>query len=156
MQIRIDHLMERTMCIPTVAAWQQQEFGYLTPTGTVEQRIERLGAARDRDSLPIALAAFAEDDDGLVGSANIVASTLTHRHLSPWLSSVVVPAEHRGKGIASKLALAGVSETRRLGFDKIYLFTPRDEQLYARLGWTTFEKAEINGVGVYLMERNTR
>ena len=144
------------MCIPTVAAWQQQEFGYLTPTGTVEQRIERLNAARDRDSLPIALAAFAGDDDGLVGSANIVASTLTHKHLSPWLSSVVVPAEHRGKGIASKLALAGVWEARRLGFDRIYLFTPRNEQLYARLGWTTFEKAEINGVGVSLMERRTR
>ena len=147
--------MDFGSCIPTVAGWQQQEFGYLSPAGTVEQRMERLSIARDRASLPISLVAFTEDQD-LVGSASVTAATLTHKHLSPWLSSVVVPAEHRGKGIASKLALAAVAEARRLGFDKIHLFTPRNEQLYARLGWATFDRTEINSVAVYLMMRDTQ
>src|SRR5579863_2181216 len=115
--MRIEHLMDCWQCIPTVAAWQQEEFGCLSPAGTVQQRIERLNAARDPKSLPISLVALAENQD-LIGSANVVASTLTHKRLSPWLSSVVVPAEHRGKGGASKLALAAVSEAHRLGFDK--------------------------------------
>ena len=155
MNIRIEQLIDFRSCIPTVAAWQQQEFGYLNPNGTVEQRIERLGAARDPKNLPISLVALSEEQD-LVGSASVAATTLTHKHLSPWLSSVVVPAEHRGKGIASKLALAAVMEARRLGFDKIYLFTPRNEQLYARLGWATFDRTEINGVAVCLMVRDTQ
>ena len=54
----------------------------------------------------------------------VVATTHTHRHLTPWQSSVFVPAEQRGKGIASALTLAVASETRRLGFETIYVFTP--------------------------------
>jgi predicted N-acetyltransferase YhbS len=155
MQISIEHLMDCTRCIPTVAAWQQTEFGYLSPAGTVEQRIERLSAASDRGSLPISLVALSEDQGQLVGSANVVAATLTHKHLTPWLSSVVVPVEHRGKEIASKLALAAVSEARRLGFREIHLFTPKNESLYARLGWATFDRAAINGVPVCVMVRST-
>jgi N-acetylglutamate synthase-like GNAT family acetyltransferase len=156
MQVRIEHLMDWKHCIPTVAAWQQVEFGYLNPTGTAEQRAERLSAASERGRLPISLVALSEDRNELVGSANLVATMLTHKHLSPWLSSVVVPSQFRGKAIASKLALAAVAEASRLGFDTIYLFTPHNESLYARLGWTTFDRTEINGVGAYVMSRNTR
>jgi predicted GNAT family acetyltransferase len=112
-----------------------EEFGYLNPNGTVEERVARLSKANDRQQLPISLAAIDEDRNALVGSANVLATTLTHKHLTPWLSSVFVPAEQRGKGIASRLTLAAASEARRLGFDTIYLFTPRNESLYARLGW---------------------
>ena len=125
-------------------------------SSTVAQRVERLKSASDRDRLPISLVAISAGQDSLVGSANIVATTLTHQHLSPWLSSVFVPAEHRGKEIASKLALAAVSEANRLGFGAIYLFTPRNESLYARLGWATFDRAELNGVSVCVMARGTR
>jgi predicted N-acetyltransferase YhbS len=156
MVIRIEHLIERKHCIPTIAEWQQEEFGYLGPSSTIEQRIERLNAAKDRTNLPLSLVALSDDQDDLVGSANVVATTLTHKHLSPWLSSVVVPSQHRGKSIASKLALAAVAEVRRLGFDTLYLFTPRNGSLYARLGWTTFDRATINGVPVSVMSRSTR
>jgi predicted N-acetyltransferase YhbS len=156
MEIRIDHLLDHKGCVPIVAAWQQEEFGYLTPTGTVEQRMQRLGGASNRGALPISLVAWSENEDRIVGSASVVATTLTHKHLSPWLSSVVVPSQHRGKGIASKLALAAVAEAAALGFDDIYLFTPRNESLYARLGWTTFDRTAINGVPVCIMSRGTR
>src|SRR6202021_579861 len=111
---------------------QQEEFGYLNPSGTVEERAERLSKANDRQRLPISLVAISPDRNTLVGSANVVATTLTHKHLTPWLSSVYVPAEQRGKGIASPLTLAAPSEARRLGFETVYLFTPCNEALYAR------------------------
>lgn len=156
MSIEIHHLLDHSRHIPTVAAWQQAEFGYLSPNGTAEQRAERLRGASDKARLPISLVAIESDGADLVGSANIVATTLTHKHLTPWLSSVFVPAVQRGKGIASKLAMAAISEADRLGFDKIYLFTPKNETLYARLGWETFERTAINGVPVCLMARATR
>ena len=151
--IRIAHLMECSRHIPTIAAWQQEEFGYLNPTGTVEERVERLSKANDRQRLPISLVAISSDQNMLVGSANVVATTLTHKHLTPWLSSVFVPTEARGKGIASALTLAAASEARRLGFETIYLFTPRNEALYARLGWVTFDRAMLGGVSAAVMAR---
>lgn len=156
MSIEIHHLVDHTNHIPTIAAWQQAEFGYLSPHGTADQRAGRLRGASDKARLPISLVAISNDGHNLVGSASIVATTLTHKHLSPWLSSVFVPPEQRGSGIASALAMAAISEANRLGFDKIYLFTPKNEALYARLGWQTFEHAAINGVPVCLMARATR
>ena len=150
---RIEHLMECRHYIPTIAAWQQEEFGYLNPAGTVEERVERLSKAKDRQQLPVSLVAVSLDRNALLGSANVVATTLTHKHLTPWLSSVFVPAEQRGRGIASALTLAAASEARRLGFETIYLFTPRNESLYARLGWTTFDRVTLSGVPAAVMAR---
>jgi GNAT superfamily N-acetyltransferase len=48
-----------------------------------------------------------------------------------------VPAEHRGKGIASALSLRAL------------------ETLSARIGWRTFERIGYNGVPLTLMERRT-
>jgi predicted N-acetyltransferase YhbS len=151
MTIEIHHLLDYTRHIPTVAAWQHAEFGYLSPGGSVKQRAERLRSAGDKSRLPISLVALEDSGQGIVGSAAIAATTLTHKHLTPWLSSVFVPPEQRGKGIASKLSLAAIAEAARLGFEKIYLFTPKNEALYARLGWESFEHAAINGVPVCLM-----
>jgi predicted N-acetyltransferase YhbS len=156
MSIRIAHLMDYKHHIPDIAARQQEEFGYLNPDGTMEQRIERLSGANDRERLPISLVALSEDQSSLVGTANVLATTLTHKHLSPWLSAMFVATEHRGKGIASALALAAASQAGRLGFDTIYLFTPRNESLYARLGWATFDRVGLNGTIVSVMARSTR
>lgn len=121
----------------------------------MEQRVQRLRGASDKTRLPISLVAISAGRE-LVGSASVVATTLTHQHLTPWLSSVFVPATQRGRGIASKLALAAIAEADRLGFEKIFLFTPKSEALYARLGWETFEHTTINGVRLCLMARSTR
>lgn len=81
--------------------------------------------------------------------------TITHPHLTPWLSTVVVPAEFRGQGIASQLSLRAVTEARRLGFEALYLFTPRNESLHQRLEWQTFERSVLNGLPIALMARPT-
>ena len=91
-----------------------------------------------------------------MGSASILATTLTHKHLSPWLSSVFVHPEYRGKRIASALSMRACAEAARLGFERLYLFTPRSETMYARLGWTTFDLATHSGVSLAIMERNVR
>ena len=89
----------------------------------------------------------------LLGSAGILPATITHKHLTPWLSSVYVPEEFRGKGIASALSLRAIAEAARLGFDRLYLFTPHNETLYARLGFRIFERIDYSGLPLALMER---
>jgi len=153
--MRIAHLAECPAHIPLVASWQHVEFGYLTPSVGLEARAERLRQSLVPGSLPLALLALSEEGVP-VGAAGIQAKTITHQHLTPWLSAVVVPPEHRNKGIASALALRALEEAAALGFDHLFLFTPRNESLYARLGWTTMERTQHNGVEMAIMARRTR
>jgi predicted N-acetyltransferase YhbS len=151
-EMKIEFLADHPSHLPTVAAWQHAEFGYLTPNATLDDRIERLRRSLQRNALPMALVALS-GSGAVLGSAGILPTTITHQHLTPWLSSVYVPGEHRGKGIASALSLRAASEAARLGFARIYLFTPRSEAMYARIGWRTFERIDFNGVALTLMER---
>lgn len=152
LSITISYLADHEALIPAIAKWQQDQFGYLNPAGTLDQRAARLREALGRDRLPMAL--VATDQDGkLVGSAGIMATTLTHQHLTPWLSSVYVPPEQRGRGIASMLSLRACAEAAQLGYEKIYLFTPSSESLYSRLGWKTFDTVSHNGVQLAIMSR---
>jgi N-acetylglutamate synthase-like GNAT family acetyltransferase len=152
MAVRIEYLADRDNLLPQVARWQHVQFGYLNPAGTLGQRADRLRDALHRDRVPMALIAISEEGQ-LVGSASIVAATLTHPHLTPWLSSVFVPPEMRGRSTASALSLRAADEAARLGFKSLYLFTPHSESLYARLGWKTFDRTVHNGQPLTLMER---
>jgi predicted N-acetyltransferase YhbS len=152
-QVEIDYLARHEQHLPLIAEWQLAEFGYLNPSGTLADRMTRLAGALRTDKLPMSFVALSEGQ--LVGSASILATTVTHQHLRPWLSSVVVPATFRGNGIASALSLRALKEARRLGFETLYLFTPRNEALYARLGWQTIERAMHGETALTIMSRPT-
>jgi predicted N-acetyltransferase YhbS len=134
--MKIDYLADHPAHLETVAVWQQKQFGYLTPTLTFEDRTERLRGSLQKEALPLTLIALSESGAPL-GSASLLTATITHKHLTPWLSSVFVPEEHRGGGIASALSLRVLAEAERLG-------------------WTTFDRIEHNGLPIALMERVVR
>ncbi|OOG44796.1 GNAT family N-acetyltransferase [Polaromonas sp. A23] len=147
--MRIDHLADHPQHLATLAAWHQAQFGYLNTAVTIEQRTERLRASAQKGALPVTFVAVCEDQ--LLGSASLLAQTITHSHLSPWLSSVYVAADHRNRGIGSALVRHAVQEAAGMGMDKVYLFTPNSEALYARLGWKVLEHAEHQGHRLTIM-----
>jgi len=154
MSIRIARLAECERHLGAIAGWQQAEFGYLSPAVTPAQREARLRAALHGTDLPLTLVAL--DAEGRpVGAATLQAQTMTHPHLTPWLSTVVVAPAFRGRGIASMLSLQIAAEAARLGFPTIYLFTPGNASLYRRLGWDTIDTAEVKGTQVTVMARAT-
>lgn len=152
--MRIEYLADNDAHLATVAAWQQAQFGYLNPSVTVEQRTQRLGQSLQKGQLPTTLVALSEGGT-LLGSAGILATTITHKHFTPWLSAVFVPSEHRRKGIASALSLRAVLEAAAMGFEALYLFTPHNESLYSRMGWKTLERSDHNGLPIAIMARPT-
>jgi N-acetylglutamate synthase-like GNAT family acetyltransferase len=77
----------------------------------------------------------------------------THMHLSPWLASVYVDLPFRRQGIGSALIQRAVEEVRSMGIIKFFLFTPDQEQFYARLGWTRLEQTEFRNFQVVIMSR---
>jgi predicted N-acetyltransferase YhbS len=155
MTIRIEYLADHEVHLEQVAQWQHTQFGYLNPTGALEQRRDKLRECLQRDRLPLALVALSSSGQP-VGSASILPTTLTHKHFTPWLSSVFVPDEMRGKGIASALSLRAADEVARLGFEELYLFTPYNESMYARLGWQTIDRSLHNGLPLAIMARQSK
>jgi predicted N-acetyltransferase YhbS len=152
MAFRIARLADCPQHLAQVAAWQQTEFGYLNPAITLEQREARLRDALHGTGLPLTVVAVSDAGDP-VGAATLLPGTITHPHLTPWLSTVVVPPACRGRGIASALSLHVAQEAGRLGFPTIYLFTPHNASLYRRIGFEAIDMAELNGLPVTIMAR---
>ena len=147
--VQIGHLADYPQHLAVLAAWHHAQFGYLNTSVTVEQRTQRLRESAQKGALPTTFVAVCEGR--LLGSASLLPQTITHPHLSPWLSSVYVAPEHRNNGIGSALVRHVVREAAGMGMDKVYLFTPNSEALYVRLGWKVVEHAEHQGRRLTIM-----
>jgi predicted N-acetyltransferase YhbS len=146
----IHYLADRPRHLPRLAAWQHRQWGHLDPGGTLDARIARLEGQLQRTAIPLALVAV--DGDEPLGSASLVEHDLDHRpEWSPWLASVIVAPEHRRRGIGSALVERAMAEARAQGIATLYLFTPDQQRLYARLGWRDLAEEAVAGYRVTVM-----
>jgi predicted N-acetyltransferase YhbS len=144
-------LADEPLHIPTLAKWHHDEWGYLNPNGSVEQRIEKMERYLSSGLIPSTF--IAKEGVTVLGSAAIIENDMdTHPELSPWLASVFVAPEHRGNGIGSKLVNYILERARLEQLGTLYLFTPTKEQFYSRLGWSTNRKEKYRGVSVTIMD----
>lgn len=150
--MRIVPLVERPDLAEQVAVWGFGEWGHLNPGQTLEQRGAQVRRKTNVDRVPIAFVALG-DDDGLVGTASLIFDDLEGDPRNPWLASVYVPPEHRKKGIASALVRAVEDAARRIGYDRLYLFTSTAPSLYAGMGWRTLEQRDYRGEHIQVMEK---
>jgi predicted N-acetyltransferase YhbS len=149
--IVIVDLQDTPEFIPTIAAWHHAEWAALNPGQTLEQRIARMGRYLSDGLMP---RMFVWVKDGQpVGTAAFVRSDMeTRPELSPWLASVYVKAESRGKGVAAALVQKVVSHAAAAGFPELFLFTPSKEHYYAKLGWQTLFHEDYHGQRVTVMK----
>lgn len=151
--MRIVPLVERPDLVEQVSIWGFDEWGHLNPGQTLEQRRALIQVKMNVDRVPIAFVALGEDE-GIVGTASLIFDDLEGDPRNPWLASVFVPAEHRGKGVASALVRAVEDAARRIGYDRLYLFTHSAASLYAGLGWTALEQRDYRGEHIQVMEKS--
>lgn len=150
--LRIERLADHADRVPTLAAWHHAEWGPFNPKVTLEARAERLARRATREGIPTAVAALVGGE--LAGSASLVESDMdTHPELTPWLASVYVTPEFRKRGIASAL----VGEIERIakeeGIGTLWLWTPDQERLYARLGWTVTTREPYRELAAVIMQK---
>lgn len=101
--------------------------------------------------MPFTLVALG-DDDAFFGTASVKMFELPdHRDKMHWLGEVFIPSELRGRGIGTKLIQACIVESRRIGLSTLYLYTPDQQAIYARLGWQELERDTVNGEDVSIM-----
>lgn len=150
--MRVVTLVERPDLAEQVSVWGFDEWGHLNPGQTLDERRAEIQDAMNVDRMPIAFVALG-DDDGIVGTASLIFDDLEGDPRNPWLASVYVPPEHRKKGIASALVRAVEEAARRIGYDRLYLFTSTAPALYAGLGWRALEQRDYRGEHIQVMDK---
>ena len=148
--MKIGYLADHRDHIPRLAEWLHAQWGYLHENDSVERRAARLESRATRGGIPVTFVAV--EGEALLGSASLVQDDLeTRPELAPWLASVFVAPEHRGRGVASALVRRVVDEARNSEVSRLYLWTTDQERLYARLGWEPVERLRFQGEDIVVM-----
>jgi GNAT superfamily N-acetyltransferase len=151
-KLSIAYLADHPEAVPVLAEWFAREWGGLDPRDTVEGFCERLPSRANRDRLPICLL-------GLVNGEPVATATLKFREIeyAPtadfWLGSVYVREDARGRGHGRTIVAAAEAAAAAKRFAPLYLYTPRKEALYRRLGWRTAGATIADGKRATVMSR---
>lgn len=90
-----------------------------------------------------------------IGTVSLLENDLeTSMDLNPWLGCLYVLPQQRKRGIGTRL----VSVAEHFAFSvlkcpRLYLFTDKEQALYARLSWRFFESVEYRGDRVAIMDK---
>lgn len=148
-QDEIAYLGNDAGLVHTVAAWHQAQWGHLSAR-TTEDRIAEFAEHADPSAIPLTLVVYRAARP--VGTASLLRHDMDIRpELHPWLASVYVVPELRGRGIGTRLVERAQGEARRLGVAALYLFTPDRAGFYRRLGWEELETLVYHGERETLM-----
>lgn len=144
------YLADHLNFLPTIAAWHHEEWGYIRPGDTVEQRQKRLKAECGHLEIPTTIIAM--ENGQPLGSVSLLEDDMdSHMHLSPWLASLFVVPQRRGQGIGAMLVKRLVEEAGKLTIPRLYLYTPSAEKFYASLGWSVLERTDYAGKPAIIM-----
>jgi GNAT superfamily N-acetyltransferase len=151
MTIRILNLKERPEFLETLCLWHHNQWNGLNPNLSMTRRQVRMRYYLTNEFIPTTWIAI--EGETLLGSAAIIANDMdTRMHLSPWMASVFVASEHRGRGIASQLIRHLMKMAKENDETPLFLFTPDAEALYIKLGWKPIETTEYRGKNVTVMK----
>ncbi|MGP8291074.1 GNAT family N-acetyltransferase [Vreelandella zhanjiangensis] len=139
--------------VPVVAKWTFETWGQqLHPGRTFAEAVEETRQECGKRGVPSLFVAL--ENGVAVGTASLIAEGIASRpELAPWLASVFVLPQWRGRGIASQLVQRVEQEARENGIECFYLYTPDQQALYQRLGWQEQERIAYGGETVTIMSR---
>ncbi len=150
--LHIDYLADHPHLAPLLAAWHHREWADLLPDWSLEQAEAELRSHTHRRHIPTTLVAL--DDDLPLGSVSLLEADLDGwEHLAPWLASLYVRPEQRGRGVGRQLVASAVEEALALGVPILYLFTAGQQTYYERLGWSLLERTSHHGRPVVILRR---
>jgi N-acetylglutamate synthase-like GNAT family acetyltransferase len=149
--MKIIDLIEAPECLELLAQWHQAEWEHLNPGKTLEDRLEKMQEYLEGKEVPRTF--VCKDGETVMGSAAIIESDMeTRPELSPWMASVYVHDDFRGKGIGSALVKRIMEYARSIGVETLYLYTEHQEAWYQKLGWEVFAREEYLNQMVTIMK----
>ena len=155
--ITIENIVLHPEIGPTLARWHVAFWGDLYDNWTEATAVQEF-AHMKQDSVPMTLVAVEHTDTEyrVVGSVSLFEDDDLpgFDHLTPWLGSLYVVPEARGKGVGEQLILAMLAEAFRLHYRSVYLFTPENQEYYEQRGWNRVTEAEAHGHPVTVMSHS--
>ena len=152
MNYRFVAVSDQPEMAPAVADWLLDAFRHdLSPSH--DELIAKLLAQKAPAEETFILFA----DNAPVGTASLVTNDLPSRSdLAPWLASVLVRPEFRGKGYSAPLVQHVEAAATASAVKVLWLYTWSAEPLYARLGWERvgLERDSDRNIEVVLMKRD--
>ncbi|MBK8157504.1 MAG: GNAT family N-acetyltransferase [Rhodospirillaceae bacterium] len=139
--VTVEALTPDSADLLTVAAWLNAEWG--RELGYTLD--ETIAWCRDVANSSVEDLLVARQQDICVGSAMLLKDDLYRGdELSPWLSSLYVRPENRGKDVGAALASAAIECATRHGIDIVYLYAEKGKLIdyYRRLGWFPYAMFE--------------
>lgn len=149
--MRIEPIAAHPGRIANLAAWHHAQWSHLYDDWTLEVAMGELRDHASRAGIPTTLLLL--DGDSLLGSVSIVLEDAPALQFlgSPWLASLYVVPEARGRGLGKRLVQAAVRLAAENQVPQLLLFTPEHGDFYRRLGWREFRRAELLGTPVDVM-----
>jgi GNAT superfamily N-acetyltransferase len=152
MPIIILPIAMRSEFIPTVAAWYKKYWGPRFPDRT-QKDWERTIICNE-NQLPFTIIAIDTDTNTPVGTATLKLRGMgDYKANLPWLSSLYVIPEYRGKKIATKL-IQQIEIIAKSKFPEIYLYTKTDGLIYKKLDWIEIETVLIQDTSFRVMKKS--
>jgi GNAT superfamily N-acetyltransferase len=152
--VSIENLVLHPEIEPTLAKWHSDFWGHLYDDWNEQAALAEFMSMKS-DSVPMTLVAVERTDSEyrVVGSVSLFEDDGLHgfSHLTPWLGSLYVVPEARGKGIGEQLILALLHEASRLHYRSVYLFTPENQEYYEARGWKRVTETQARGHAVTVM-----
>ena len=154
--MHIDYLDQHRDLVATLADWHHAQWGHLFDDWGIDVVRAELEGHATRRSLPTTLV-MVEDGQAL-GSVSLVLEDAPEfcDQGSPWLASLYVAPEQRGRGLGALLVHAAVDAAAGQGIDELFLFTPDHADFYQRLGWSRMLRTTLKGTPVDLMHIHPR
>ncbi|MCS5709302.1 GNAT family N-acetyltransferase [Candidatus Berkiella cookevillensis] len=151
MGLTVAYLKDHPEYIPLVAKWIFETWGHYNPQARYEKTILKLHDHLNTESLPITYIAL--QDNKPVGTSSVRITDGIRPDLIPWLASLFVLPEYRGKGIAQALINAVKHKAQQLKYPTIYLlaFDQSIPQWYEKLGWQIIGNDALYGHSVKVM-----
>lgn len=129
----IENLCNHPEHVGKVSGWIFDEFVKGKSSWELEN-VTQYFSETNISSFPITLIAISDND--CVGTISIFENDLkSQNELKPWLASLYVAPNYRGKHIAEKLINQVIAIVSGLGFRTLYLRTEHASDYYKKLGW---------------------
>lgn len=150
--MRLEFLSDHPHHIETLAHWHYAQWKDLVRDWSLGAAWSELRSHKDRAAIPTTVVAL--EGDELLGSASLILEDIPElRHYSPWLASVYVREDLRGRGVGKALVNRVVEVARSLKVPTLYLFTTDKAGYYQTLGWEFLEAAQCNGQPITVMKQ---
>ena len=149
--ISISRLCDAFSFAPILASAHTQEWGHLYANWNREVALADFVMEKEGSDLPTTWVIH-QTSGTPMGSVSLVKDDLPgHPGLNPWLASLYVFPEFRGRGLGKLLVQQVLDFLRQQKYPPAYLFTENQVPFFSKLGFSIHGPAQANGHPVTIM-----